>query len=159
MTITATTRRLSAVALVFDQRGHILVTRPEKWSSWGFPECHLEPGYDPIEAAQHAVAEEVGIDIEIIAEAQPDYGPGLVTLPPPWRLIDTAITGCNGRIHHHVQCLYIAKPAPGADPKPAGAIEHRFMTPHNLDLISAAQPELRAIAIDAGKALAEHRRR
>jgi 8-oxo-dGTP pyrophosphatase MutT (NUDIX family) len=75
------------------------------------PGGHIDEGEDPIQALHREVREEVGIDVEILAEDRFNH-PAVGVVPPPFTIlvIDDVPDPVVGP-HTHIDLVYVCRPA------------------------------------------------
>jgi 8-oxo-dGTP pyrophosphatase MutT (NUDIX family) len=74
------------------------------------PGGHINPGEDPIQALRREVREEVGIDVEVLAEQRFSH-PGVGVVAPPFAIlvIDGVLDPVVGT-HAHIDLVYVRRP-------------------------------------------------
>lgn len=85
---------VGAICVIERADGRMLLVRQTYRSNWGLPGGLLKRHEAPAEAVRREVAEEVGLDIELLGE--------------PAVVVESRL--------HRVDIVYRARPAPGADP-------------------------------------------
>ncbi|WP_195210257.1 NUDIX hydrolase [Actinomarinicola tropica] len=107
---------VGAICVIRRQDGRVLLIRQRYRQRWGLPGGLLSRGEDPADAARREVAEEVGLDVELI-------GPPVVVVDPGPQRVDV---------------VYAAVPAPGCDPDTARptspeVVDARWFAPDAMD--------------------------
>lgn len=127
------------VVIVHDNK--VLLRMHDKFHKWLTVGGHIEPNEDLIEAAYREVREEVGLEIEIIDEVQPNFKEGTL-LPRPKGIYSHNITA----EHRHVSFVFFAK-AITTDIKPEttsiteAAAECRWYTKEDIETMKGDMPE------------------
>jgi 8-oxo-dGTP diphosphatase len=85
---------VGAICVIERTDGRILLVRQTYRSNWGLPGGLLKRREAPAEAVRREVAEEIGLDIELLGE--------------PAVVVESRL--------HRVDVVYRGRPAPGADP-------------------------------------------
>src|SRR5688500_17795294 len=91
--VLAPTFTVGAICVIDRGDGHVLLVRHSYRNNWGFPGGLLKRGEEAVDGARRESLEEVGLDIEIVAE------PTVVVAPDARR----------------VDVVYRARPADGSD--------------------------------------------
>lgn len=108
------------VATFVRHGGRLLCLRHNKLGLWLPPGGHIEPHELPDEAAVREVKEETGVDVVLTSLPRhegPPAGPGE---PRPLARPEGVQLEDIGPDHQHVDLIYFAEVAPGADPAPRG---------------------------------------
>lgn len=79
--LVAPSHSVGALALVRDEAGALLLVRHTYKSGWGLPGGLVKAGEHPADAAVREAREEVGVDVEVVAEPA-------VVVDPPTRRVD-----------------------------------------------------------------------
>lgn len=113
----------SASVLIFDERGRLLVARPQGRDKWVVPGGAVDPGETPAEAAIREAFEETGLHIEITGVFGVFGGP------------DFAVEYSNGDSVEYVMTTYTASITGGSlEPQDGEIVEMRFV---GIDELSA----------------------
>lgn len=129
------------VEVIIVHENKVLLRMHDKFHKWLSVGGHIEPNEDLIEAAYREVREEVGLEIEIIDEAQPTFREG-VLLPRPRGVYSHAITA----EHRHVSFVFFAKAIttdikPETTSKTEAAAECRWCTKKDIEAMKNDMPE------------------
>lgn len=108
-------RHFTVAAFVVD-RERVLMLWHRKLNMWLPPGGHVEPNELPDEAAVREVREETGIVALLLPEDPGEIPPGPARLCRPEGIQLEDI----GPGHQHIDLVYFAIPAPGADLTPRG---------------------------------------
>jgi ADP-ribose pyrophosphatase YjhB (NUDIX family) len=77
------TRRTAADAVVFDERGRVLLQRRADFGVWGLPGGAVEVGETLERAVRREVKEETGLDVEVVRLVGAYSEPGQTTVRYP----------------------------------------------------------------------------
>lgn len=112
MTVTATSRHLTASMVVFDGP-QVLLVHHKATGLWMFPGGHVDPDETPGEAALREVREETGLDAVIQAQAPLEL-PGQRWHPSPWLTAEIPAPAKPDRpgkpaepAHTHIDLLFV----------------------------------------------------
>jgi 8-oxo-dGTP pyrophosphatase MutT (NUDIX family) len=101
-------RHFTASAIVFDDRGRVLLVHHHKLGRWIHPGGHIDPNEDPAQAAVREVREETGIDVEIVAESRFQH-PAVTSHPIPFAIIEMPVKDAKIGPHHHIDMVYLCR--------------------------------------------------
>jgi 8-oxo-dGTP diphosphatase len=96
----------SAVILHEDQ---VLLVHHRKLGLWLYPGGHIEPNEDPAQAVRREVHEEVGLDIEILAEQRFAH-PAVGTVEAPYTILVEDVDDPEIGPHQHIDHVYVCLP-------------------------------------------------
>lgn len=96
----------SAIILADD---HVLLLDSAKGMGWIYPGGHVEPGEDIAQAALREVREEVGLEIELIAERRFSH-PKIEEVLLPFTIMDVPVRDEKTGPHRHLDAVYAARP-------------------------------------------------
>ncbi len=101
-------RHLTASGVVIHD-DHVLLIEHRKAGLWLYPGGHIDPNEDPAQAVIREIREEVGIDVELVAE-QPFSHPAITVVPNPFTIITVNVTDTAIGPHQHIDVVYAAVP-------------------------------------------------
>jgi 8-oxo-dGTP pyrophosphatase MutT (NUDIX family) len=98
---------VSAIVLHNDR---VLLVEHRKSGTALPPGGHIEPGEDPVQALRREVREEVGIDVEILAEERFSHSCVQVVAPPFTILVIDDVHDPVTGPHTHIDLVYVCRP-------------------------------------------------
>ncbi|MFB9833947.1 NUDIX hydrolase [Actinoallomurus acaciae] len=101
-------RHFTASALILAD-DHVLLLDSAKGMGWIYPGGHVEPGEDIAQAAIREVREEVGLEIELIAERRFSH-PKIEEVLLPFTIMDVPVRDRKIGPHRHLDAVYAARP-------------------------------------------------
>lgn len=106
----------------------VLLIFHQKLQKWLPPGGHIEANETPVEAARREVKEEVGLDIEFIAQEnlQVDYWNARSFERPYLCLLENIPAYKDKPAHQHMDFIYVAKPASEQSPSQDSSLHLPF---------------------------------
>src|SRR4051812_21722022 len=115
------TRRTAADAVVFDERGRVLLQRRADFGVWGLPGGAVEVGETLARAVRREVKEETGLDVEVLRLVGAYSEPGQTTVRYP-----------SGDVVHYVSLTFECRVVGGRPQTDAESTELGWFPPDAL---------------------------
>jgi 8-oxo-dGTP diphosphatase len=107
-----TTRHFTASAVVLNDADEVLLIHHNKIGLWLYPGGHVDPNETPAEAAIREVAEETGIQAQVLGEIGFTH-PAVQGHVPPWTVIEMDVTDTKDGQHRHIDFVYVCRASSG----------------------------------------------
>jgi ADP-ribose pyrophosphatase YjhB (NUDIX family) len=115
------TRRTAADAVLFDERGHVLLQRRADFNVWGLPGGAVELGETLEAAVRREVKEETGFDVEVVRLVGAYSDPA-----------DTTVSYPSGDVVHYVSLVFECRTVGGDGRTDAESTGQAWFAPDGL---------------------------
>ena len=103
-----TIRHFTAAAVVLNDDGEVLLVHHNKIGLWLYPGGHIDPNESPAEAAIREVAEETGIQAQVLGDTGFTH-PAVQGHVAPWVVIEMDVTDTKDGQHRHIDFVYVCR--------------------------------------------------
>jgi 8-oxo-dGTP pyrophosphatase MutT (NUDIX family) len=149
-------RHFTASAIIVDDADRVLLVEHGKIELWLYPGGHVDPNEDPAQTALREVREEVGIEVQIMAE--PGFShPSVGVVPSPFVILVQDVNDVTVGLHQHIDMVYVCQPLSTHAVHQPEELNGCRWVPHEEVSALATPPDLPSLIVEAvGYA---HRRR
>ena len=102
-------RHFTASAIILNDADQVVLVEHRKIGLWLYPGGHVDPNEDPAQTVLREVSEEVGIEVQIVAERHFDH-PFAAVVPPPFTILVQDVTDVTFGLHQHIDMVYVCRP-------------------------------------------------